>query len=131
MAVLTEIAGTPIYVDQPLMDAQMQSLRALGFDFHKFLEQKMYPFLGRYTYRLRRRRFRSQFVDGDAVFIRSLLALEKLEVQRLVHLAILAEAVFDSQDVVLKILTLLEDSGHPNAEAIHRYIDQLPYADPR
>ena len=130
-AVISEVAAIQIYVDQPLFDDQMVALRDLDFGFHKFLELKSYPYLGRYTHRLKRRRFRSQVVDGDAVFVKNLLAIENLDRQRLVHLALLSDAVFDSQDLTIKILTILEDDGYVSSDQIHRYIDLLPFSLPR
>jgi len=129
--VITEVAGIPIYVNQPLMDVQISRLRALGFEFHKLFSTNNRSFLGRFTDRMHHRRFHSQFVDGDAVFVRSLLSLGNLETERLKHLSILADGVFDSQDITVAAMTILQERGVVTAEAIHTYIDHLPFAQPR
>lgn len=127
IAIITETAGAPIYVDQPLLDRQMSVLQGLGFSFHKFLSISSVPFLNRFSGRMRRQRFRSQFIDADAVFVRSILSLGTYETERLKHLAILADSVFDSQDLTVAAMAVLADRGAVKDEDVHVYLDHLPF----
>lgn len=131
VCVITEVAAVPLYVDQPLFDAQMISLRACGYVMHKFLSASSYAYRGQFANRLNPRRYRNQFVDGDVVFIRHLLSLRELPNETLKHLVILADAVFDSQDLAVAVMTELYQRGVMADDAIHAYIDQLPFVDPR
>jgi len=127
LAVITEVAGIPIYVDQPLIEDQIATLRGLGFSFHKFLGVHSFSFRGRFAERMHRRKFRSQFVDGDGVFVRGILALAEVETERLKHLALLADAVFDSQDLAVAALEKLVDREVLTDETVHGYLDRLPF----
>ena len=67
-------------------------------------------------------------MDGDAVFIRSLLNLARLETEQLKHLALLSDAVFGSFDLVLKILqVLLEKGANLNEANVENYIRKIPH----
>lgn len=131
LVVITELAGIPIYVDQPLFEDQAASLRGMGFSFHKFLSVNSFSFRGRFAERMHRRKFRSQFVDGDGVFVRGLLAFGEVETERLKHLALLADAVFDSQDLAVAVMEMLVDRDALSADAVHGYIDRLPFVSAR
>ena len=87
----------------------MRLLRDLGFDLHKFLFFKSIKRDSSGTSKLPEKRFRSQLVDGDAVFVRGLLDLDQLSDQQLRHLAILADAVFQSYDLAICLLEKLVD----------------------
>ncbi|NKX45276.1 FkbM family methyltransferase [Roseicyclus persicicus] len=127
LAVITEAAAIPIYVDQPLIDAQILALRPMGFFLHKFKSINSFSLRGPMAERMHRRKFRSQMVDGDVVFLRGLLELGKLSTEELKHMALLADAVFDSQDVTVACLAqLVERSGLPR-EGVDAYLDRLPH----
>lgn len=127
LAVVTEVAAIPLYEKQPLLGDQMLTLNALGFDLHKFLFWKDVPLRSKYLDGLRQRRMRTQLVDGDAVFVRDLLHLKDVDTERLKHLIILADAVFESFDLVLYCLEFLEDRGVIRDAAVREYIEFLPF----
>jgi FkbM family methyltransferase len=132
LAVITEVAAIPLYEDQPLLGEQMVALRKQGFDLHKFLFWKDVFLRSKYQERVRHRRIRTQLIDGDAVFLRDLLHLKDMETERLKHLVILADAVFESFDLVLYCLEILEDRGAVSGAAVHGYIDRMPHVrDPK
>ncbi|WP_375552565.1 FkbM family methyltransferase [Rhodophyticola porphyridii] len=131
LAVITEVAAIPLYVDQPLIDAQMQSLRKLGYQLHKFLFLKTIKFFNAHTSRLQRRFYRSQAVDGDAVFLRALLDIPSLGDEELKHLAMLSDAVLLSQDITVTAMGELSVRGKLSEDQLHGYIDRLPHVDPR
>jgi len=125
VAVITEVAAVSLYVDQPLLDGQMQALRGHGFDLHKFLFFKSLRRKSPATARLPRRHFHSQLIDGDAVFLRGLLDLARLDDQQLRHQAILADAVYGSHDLTAHLLHHLAAKGQIAASATDAYLDLL------
>lgn len=131
LCVITEVAAVPLYVNQPLLDAQMIALRPMGYMVHKFLSTNSFSIRGPFAQRMHRRKYRSQFVDGDAVFLRNILTLAALSTEALKHMAILADAVFDSQDVTVAAMAQLVERGAISAGAVDDYIDQLPHVTER
>ncbi|MEL6609457.1 MAG: FkbM family methyltransferase [Pseudomonadota bacterium] len=125
LAVVTEVRFFPLYHDDPLMDAQMVALRKLGLHLHKFLFTKRQWVANSGKARLNGRKARSQLLDGDAVFIRDLRQPEALSDDQLAHLALLADGVFQSFDLVIHCLDLLVARGAP-ADLPDRYIALLP-----
>ena len=126
IVVYTEVAFVPMYDGQPLLDTQMRTLRALGFDLHKFMSFSHLMLQTGLSAHLRPRNHRNQPVDGDVVFIRNLLALEQLPVERLKHLAILSDAIFHSHDLTLKLLELLKGPVGYSDDAIGKFVTLLP-----
>jgi FkbM family methyltransferase len=125
-AVIAEVAFVPLYVGQPLLDAQMACLRESGLDFHKFLFLKGFSLRGGLNTRLDKARHDNHLLDGDAVFIRSLRTPEVITTETLKHLAVLAETVFESFDVTLRCLDLLIARGAIDAGAAEAYARRLP-----
>lgn len=126
LAVISEVAAIPIYHDQPLMHVQMSELEKLGFQFHKFLFFKPIHRLNKFSVRLPRRAYHVQALDGDAVFIRSLLNLQALTVEELKHLVILTDAVILSQDLGVAAMAELVNRDMLTEDEVHSYIDMLP-----
>ena len=126
LAVITEVAAIPLYVNQPLLDTQMRLLGEMGYGLHRFLSFRSVQYRNPMAARLRSRRYRSQLTDGDALFVRGLLNLGSLADEELKHLAILADSVFMSHDLVVVILSLLLDRGLIDAATADAYIDHLP-----
>ncbi|MFB2531722.1 FkbM family methyltransferase [Paracoccus sp. p3-h83] len=111
-AIITEVAFVPLYDQQPLIGDQMASLRKQGFEFHKMLFTKSHALRSRLGERLDPSMMASQAVDGDAVFLRRDMILRKstpADVEAVKHLALLADSVLGSLDVVLRCLTILDD----------------------
>lgn len=130
LAVVTEVAAIPLYCDQPLLGHQMIALGELGYHLHKFLFFKDVPLRSDYLDGLRPRRMRSQLVDGDAVFIRDLLHIGAMETEALKHLAILADAVFESFDLALYCLEFLAERGAVAEPDVAAYVAALPFQKP-
>lgn len=130
LVVITEVAAIPIYEDQPLMHHQMAALADLGFYLHKFLFLKPIGWRNSLTQRMRRRVYRSQLSDGDAVLVRGLTDLGALTNEELKHLAILADAVTLTQDLCVTAMAELARRGTLAEADVHRYIDRLPKTEP-
>ncbi len=126
VAVISEVAMIPLYEGQPLLDVQMRELGSQGFWFHKFIFLKSYMVGGEAVAQLRPRRNKNQAVDGDAVFLRDLMRLEDSPNERLKHLAILADSVFERPDLAVLALELLTAREVIGRADVARYIDLLP-----
>lgn len=125
-AVITEVGFLPIYKDQPLLDHQMAALRGHGLMLHKFDFLKGLSLRGGLATLLRKRGHRNQLIDGDAVFIRDLIAHDKVPDEKLKHLAILADGVLESFDLAARCLDLLIARGAIDATAANSYVMTLP-----
>lgn len=128
--VISEVSAIPLYVNQPLLDGQMTSLGRLGYTLHKFMFLRSIKLGGPIFDRLPKRHYRSQISDGDAVFVRGLLDLPSLSDENLKHMAILADGVFESQDLAVFFLRALAERGVISTADMHRYIDGLPNVNP-
>jgi FkbM family methyltransferase len=126
VAVITEVAAIPLYEGQPLLDTQMSMLRPMGYHLHKFLFFKALKFRREATARMHERLYRSQLCDGDAVFVRGLLAVGSMETERLKHLAILSDTVFSSFDLAVVCLDELAKRQAVDASLVDRYLHVLP-----
>jgi FkbM family methyltransferase len=126
VAVISEVAFMPLYEDQPLLDAQMQSLRACGLDLHKFMFLKGFSLRGGMATRLEKTAHDNQLLDGDAIFLRALRRPDEVSDEQLKHLAILCDAVIESFDVTVRCLDLLLARGVIERAAAEAYIDRLP-----
>lgn len=123
--VISEVAMVPLYQGQPLIDEQMRELREIGFGLHKLLFMKSVRMSNPVSRALPRQRFASQGVDGDAVFVRGLLDYGSLDSEHLKHLAILADAVFESHDLAAYLLGVLLDRGEVTEAGVSRYLAGL------
>jgi hypothetical protein len=125
-AVITEVAFIPLYEKQPLLDAQMVALRPHGLQLHKFGALKQIHLRGKLQSRLASTKaYRNQLIDGDAVFIQQVTQDCGLDVEKIKHLAIVAEAVFSSQDVVLRCLDVMVARDLVSEAAAMSYFELL------
>lgn len=127
VAVITEVAFIPLYRNQPLYQDQAACLQKMGFFAHKFMFVKSVPVRTRMMRGLAPRRHASQMVDGDAVFLSGLLTPDRLSDEQLKHMAICADAVFQSYDVALKCLSILSERGAFGARETLPYRRMLPH----
>ena len=126
LGVITEVAALPLYENQPLLDEQMRILRSFGLDLHKFLFFKTVPLNHASSSQVNPRRVKNQLIDGDAVFVQSLLNLEDLSNEKLKFLVLLSDSVFESFDLTLHLLHVLEAKGALPSGAIAKYMQKLP-----
>lgn len=130
VAVFTEVAFVPIYRNQPLIDEQMQFLRSHGFEVHKLISLTRIMINTKFSHNLKVRQNRNQMADGDVVFVKRLLNLCDLPAEKLKHLAILSDGVFNSFDLTLRVLETLMDKGHVKEADILDYEAHLSDAAP-
>lgn len=125
-AVITELRFFPLYKEEPLLESQMALLSELGFRFHKFLFIKNQSIGNSQNAKLKKREMKSQALDGDAVFVRDLRQNVSWGDDQIRSLALLADAVFGSYDLVLHCLDLLAARGVIASDTAEKYLAYLP-----
>lgn len=126
VAVITEVRLHRLYEDEPLMDVQFSELHKQGFIFHKFEFVKSVMLGNSQSTRLKQRMLQNQALDADAIFIRDISDPESVSSKQLRHLAVLADGVFESFDLVVKCLDILVERGEVDPELPRHYVDSLP-----
>ncbi|MFQ6548612.1 FkbM family methyltransferase [Aestuariibius sp. 2305UL40-4] len=126
VAIMPEVAFYRIYDGQPLMRDIDQEMERQGFVLHKILFQKPALLPSSQSKRLHRRRAASQSIDGDAVWIRNMEEPEDLTSDQIKHLALCADSVFESPDLVLMCLDILVARGEVTRKLPSTYVDMLP-----
>jgi len=127
VAVISEVAYVPLYTHQPLIGQQIESLQSICYIFHKqlHLPQKPMGSSKLNDLKLPQKLKRDQAIDGDAVFIREALSFESLKDEELKHMVLLADGVFFSFTLALRLLDELEKRDIVSSEQIDNYVDGL------
>ena len=124
--IISEVRFYELYEDEHLFDEQIRLLRSMGFSIHKFMTLKSNPVDNSHISHLRKRRFGSQLLDGDCVFLKDLRDVETVSDEQLCCVALLADAVVESFDVTLKCLDTLHKRKRLDAGVLDKYVDMLP-----
>ena len=126
VSVISEVAFVPLYVGQPLYHHQAAVLEVSNFLLHKFMSMKAKCIGSDLMKGLNWKKHQSQNIDADAVFIKDLSDPTIYSDEQLVHLAICADAIFESFDLVLKCLVILIDRGSLSRDAAESYVNMVP-----
>ena len=120
----TEVRFLPLYDGEPSFGALDKEMRRQGFQFHDFdfLKRGALRSASHGTLRPRSNR---QVIDGDAFYIRDLTRLRRISDLHLFRLAVLAEAVVKSPNLVLFCLDELARRGRIAATAAQAYLASL------
>ena len=124
--VIVELRFFRLYEGEPMMGGVDTQLRSMGFELHKFLFTKTRSLRNSQNARLRHRYFRDQILDGDAVYIRDISTIEGFSDAQVMHLAVLASAVFESHSLTLFCLDHLVARRAVPANLPALYVDSLP-----
>lgn len=124
LAIVTEVRFHRIYRGEAMFGDLDVALRAAGFRLHKFLFTKSVMMPHGHEDKVVRKRMTSQLLDGDAVYLRD-GDIAGWDDDALIHLAFLADTVFDSPDLVLGCIDLLAGRGKADAGLADRYIARL------
>ena len=127
VAIVTEVAFVELYENQPLFHDQATELAAQGFDLVRFLSLKSKALGSPGMQALDWRRHQNQLIDGDALFVRRMLDPGRWDDEALKHLAILADAVFETFDLGIKCLDLLLARGRLRKAAVDDYLSRVPH----
>lgn len=126
VCVIVELRYHRLYRDEPMLGGVDNELRRQGFALHRFMFNKSLPLANSQKAWLRPRRVADQLVDGDAVYIRDLTGIAAFTDGQIVHLALLASAVFESHSLVLHLLDELVRRGKVAGNLPAGYVDAMP-----
>ncbi len=126
VCVIPEVRFYRIYEDEPLWAPLDQELHDQGFVLHKLLFAKSTVIGNSQRHRMKNPVFRSQLIDGDAVYIRNPEFTEDWEDEQLKQLAIASAGVFRSFDLTVFCLDRLVERGVAAEDVPARFMDILP-----
>ena len=126
VCIIPEVRYFRLYENEPMMGELDQHLRDTGFMLHKLLPGAQVRIMSSHIDRLRPGRTQSQMIDADAIYIRDLTRPDDLSDAQIGHLAIFADSVFDSKDLVLRCFDILVGRGSAVSSDIDTYIGLLP-----
>ncbi|MEM6309020.1 MAG: FkbM family methyltransferase [Pseudomonadota bacterium] len=111
VAIIPEVRFLPLYENEPSFAELDTELRRQGFTLHKLLDPVVQMLPSPQRDSLVRKVAASQWVDGDAVYVRNLEGMAEWSDAQLRNLALFAATVFNSQDLALMCLARLSDRG--------------------
>ena len=126
VAVIPEIRFYQLYQGEPMFGGIDMALRKQGFQLHKIVEPKAKVIPNTQIDRLKRSALRNQVIDADAVYLRDPGLPDAISDEKMKHMAILACAVFDSQDLALHCLDHLVERGVIPGDSPAEFVDTLP-----
>lgn len=126
IAVIVELRYLRLYQGEPMLGGVDNELRRQGFYLHKFMFNKSFMLKSSQSGRLNSSLATDQLLDGDAIYLRNIAEPERLSVEQLKHMAIMAASVFDSHSLVLFCLDALVARGAAPADLPAAYVDALP-----
>ncbi|MEF3047713.1 FkbM family methyltransferase [Pseudotabrizicola sp. L79] len=126
VAVMPELRFFRLYADEPMMGDVDLHLRSRGFMLHKILPGAVVRLSSSRMGQLRPAMMRNQMVDADAIYIRDIARPDLISVPQWTCLALLADMVFDSLDLVLRCLDHLVERGAIDEAILDEYIRLLP-----
>ncbi|MFN3825222.1 MAG: FkbM family methyltransferase [Pseudorhodobacter sp.] len=128
VAVVTEMRFYGLYEGEPALWELDRALRDQGFVLHRFLHQKSRMLHHSQRANVDARAIGSQLIDGDAVYIRNLEDRGQWSDDQIGRLALLAAAMFGSEDLVLFCLDELAARRRVKAKLAENYVAMLPKA---
>ncbi len=120
----TEVSFLPLYRGQPVFGEVDLELRKQGFIPHSFVGVKHWP-IAPFAYDEDALKPIRQVLEADVVYIRDITQPEMLSVEQWKHLAMIAEQVYRSYDLVVRCLKNLEQRKAIESARIARYVDWL------
>jgi FkbM family methyltransferase len=125
-AIIVELRYYQLYEGEPTMGDLDNELRKQGFKLHRFLPMSKVGLSKKYCSKLHPKRSKSQLIDGDAVYIRSMEDLSTWSDEALKRMALMAACVWYSHDMVLMILEELETRGVITGKVAKTYLKFMP-----
>ena len=126
VVVMPEVRFFRLYEGEPMLGLVDQKLREMGFMLHKILPGAVLRLTSSRINRLRPAMTRNQMIDADAIYVRDIAQPDLMSDEQIANLALLADAVFASMDLVLRCLDILVDRKAIPETVIDEYIAKLP-----
>jgi FkbM family methyltransferase len=126
-SIQTEVSFVPLYQGQPVFGDIDLALRALGFIPHMFADINKRMILplhhadNLYS-------SMNQLLEADIVYVRDFTQAEKMTVEQLKHLALVAHHCYRSYDLTANCINHLATRGVLPADAVGRYLGDLKMA---
>ncbi|WP_433132761.1 FkbM family methyltransferase [Micromonospora sp. CA-240977] len=124
VAIIPEVRFLQLYENEPNLCGLDSYLRSQGFMLHKFLFIKSTLINHSRFGKLPKAMTVNQAVDGDAVYIRNPVS-PQMTTEQVKNLAIFADAVFASFELVIRCLDILAARGVVTDADIQCYVDRL------
>ena len=127
VAIQTEISFITLYQNQPAWGELDIELRSLGFIPHCFAAIKHWP-IAPFSYIDHPNQPIKQLLEADIVYVRDFMHAENMDDEQLKHLALIAHLCYQSFDLTLRCLMLLEQRGAIATQAQEYYVAALNQA---
>lgn len=126
VCIVPEVRFYRLYEGEPLLAATDAELHDQGFVLHKFLPIKTTVVKNSQSRQMRSKAFRSQMIDGDAVYIRNPETIDDWSDEQVKQLAIASAGMFDSFDLTVFCLDHLINRGVAEAVVAEQFMSCLP-----
>lgn len=124
VAIQTEVSFITLYQNQPPFGEIDVELRRQGFVPHCFAGVKRWA-IGNFVANQDRPLEPNQLWEADVVYVRDFTRADAMTDEQLKHLALLAHYCYQSSDLVLRCVGLLEDRGAVGPGSSQRYLELL------
>lgn len=125
VAIQTEVSFITLYKDQPALGEIDIELRQQGFVPHCFAAVKLWP-IAPCLVGDNPRQAVNQLLEADIVYVRDFAHPEAMSDEQLKHLGLIAHYCYQSFDLTLRCIALLEQREALAAGTQHRYLEMLP-----
>ena len=120
----TLVSFMTLYENQPSMGDVDVELRAQGFVPHCFAALKKWP-IAPFMFEQNPRQPLNQLLEADLVYVRDFTRSDLMESEQLKHLAIIAHYCYQSFDLALRCMMVLQQRGVLSVADIQLYIQHL------
>ena len=127
VALQTEVSFMKLYHDQPSQGELDVYLRQLGFVPHMFAAIKKWP-IAPARYESDPCRPFNQLLEADMVYVRDFSKPDLMDDTQLKHLALIAHMAYQSYDLTVRCITLLQRRGQLPADALNTYFSMVSKA---
>lgn len=125
VAIITEVRFFRFYEGEPMFADQDAMLNRMGFRLHKFVDWNNVKVAFKDRFRTAFA-LQSQVVDADAAYLPAGNLAERLSTDQLIFLALAADTLFDSPDLVMHCLDILHARGAAERRLLDLYLTALP-----
>lgn len=122
VAIQTEVSFVTLYEDQPSLGDVDLELRSQGFIPHCFAAVKTGP-IAPFVIIDNPRQALNQLLEADMVYVRDFAHADSMSDEQLKHLALIAHHCYQSFDLALRCVMLLEQRQALNAGTEQKYLD--------
>lgn len=124
VVIQTEISFVTLYENQPSFGEIDIELRSQGFIPHCFSAVKKWP-ISPFMFENEPLRGVNQLLEADIVYVRDFTQPQKIDNEQLKHLAMIAHCCYQSFDLTLRCINLLEQRAALPANTQQLYINML------